>query len=61
MITWRASQPVRRTIKEVQQIVIAHTLREWQALQNSRNRRAHKRRFRSLRELIASTQLASGR
>jgi hypothetical protein len=58
-LVWRTSLPLRRTIREVQQIVVGRTAREWEGEQRREHRRAGKRRFPSLREMVESARKPS--
>jgi hypothetical protein len=55
MLAWRTAHPVRRTIREIQQIVVGRTAHDWEEEQ----RRAGKLRFPSLREMVESARQSS--
>lgn len=59
MLTRRTTHPVRRTIREIQQIVVGRTARDWEEEQRRQRRRAGKLRFPSLREMVESAQLSN--
>ena len=59
MLTWRASHPVRRTICEIQQIIVGRTGSEWNEKRDRQRRANGKQRFPSLREMVESAQRSS--
>jgi hypothetical protein len=58
LLTWRASLPLRRTIREVSQTSLGRTARQWQRIEMREERSRGKRRFKSLAELARSARQA---
>jgi hypothetical protein len=58
-LAWRTAHPVCRTIREIQQIIVGRTARDWEDEQNRQRRLAGKQRFPSLREMVASVRQSS--
>jgi len=56
ILLWRASLPLRRTIREVRQIAVGRTARQWQRMERRRRRTSGKLRFKSLAELVRSAR-----
>jgi hypothetical protein len=56
MLVWRASLPLRRTIREVSQTSVGTTARHWQRIEMREQRSRGKRRFKSLAELVRSAR-----
>jgi hypothetical protein len=54
MLTWRAAQPIQRTVKEIQRIVAGRTAREWEDAELRLRRQSGKQRLASLAELSKS-------
>jgi hypothetical protein len=54
MLVWRTTQPVRRSIREVQLMVVGKTARDWEEEQD--RQQDGKRRFPSLREMVKAQQ-----
>jgi hypothetical protein len=58
-LVWRASLPLRRTIREVTLIKLGQTARYWERLERRATRGKGKRRFASLAELVGSARQPS--
>jgi hypothetical protein len=56
VLGWRTAYPVRRSIREIQQIVVGRTARDWEEGQSRQRRLIGKRRFTSLREMVEAAQ-----
>ncbi|HEX4128605.1 MAG TPA: DUF2169 domain-containing protein [Pirellulales bacterium] len=57
MICWRTSIGVRRTIREITEIIVGQSAARWREQQFRRRRAATKHRFPSLREMVTSARL----
>jgi hypothetical protein len=52
MLVWRASLPLRRSIREIKQIALGRTAKQWQRKESRALRAAGKHRFASLAEVV---------
>lgn len=56
LLVWRASIPLRRTIREVLRLAVGRALDEWERIERREQRQTGKQRFASLAEVVQARQ-----